>query len=79
MQRSFCQRLLEQDRNLIISCVILAVAMNFQEGRWLLYPFEIFSVWVHELCHGLAAILTPGGTSVVLAEKLAAVLCRIVV
>jgi hypothetical protein len=27
---------------------------------WLLYPFQLYTTFVHELCHGLAAILTGG-------------------
>lgn len=59
--RSYIQRVVERDRNLIIACVILIVCMNFETGRYLLYPFKIFSTWVHEMCHGLAAKITPGG------------------
>jgi Peptidase M50B-like len=59
--RSHIQRVVERDRNLIIACVVLVVLMNFETGRYILYPFKIFSTWVHELCHGLAALLTPGG------------------
>jgi hypothetical protein len=58
--RNWLQRLLERERNLIIACIILVIAMNWTEGRYLLYPFMIFSTWVHEMCHGLAAILTGG-------------------
>jgi hypothetical protein len=59
--RNLVQRVITRDRNLIIACVVLIVLMNFDTGRYLLYPFKIFSTWVHELCHGLAALLTPGG------------------
>lgn len=27
---------------------------------WVFYPFHVFGVFVHELCHGLAAIITGG-------------------
>jgi hypothetical protein len=30
-------------------------------GRYALYPFMIFSTWVHEMCHGVAALLIGGG------------------
>merc|ERR1712032_1626831 len=29
----------------------------------ILYPFSIFSTWIHELCHGLAAIMVGGSIS----------------
>lgn len=34
--------------------------MNWQEGRYILYPFKIFSTWVHEMCHGVASISMGG-------------------
>lgn len=27
---------------------------------WLLYPFQVYGTFIHELCHGMAAILTGG-------------------
>ena len=35
-----------RERNLIIACVAIAVLMNFDTGRYVLYPFQIFSTWV---------------------------------
>ena len=58
--RSRLRRMLERDRNLIIACIVLVIAMNFEEGRYLLYPFRLFSTWVHEMCHGMAALLMGG-------------------
>ena len=52
--RPYIQRVIARDRNLIIACIALAILMNFTEGRYVLYPFKIFSTWVHEMCHGLA-------------------------
>ena len=49
-----------RERNLLIACVVLVVAMNISTGQYLLYPFTIFSTWVHECCHGFAAILSGG-------------------
>jgi hypothetical protein len=59
--RNIFRRAIERDRNLIIACAILVVLMNISTGRYVLYPFMIFSTWVHEMCHGIAAILM-GGT-----------------
>jgi len=58
--RSKIRRWLERDRNLLLACLVLVIALNTREGRYLLYPFRILSTWVHEMCHGLAAILTGG-------------------
>jgi Peptidase M50B-like len=58
--RNVIQRALSRDRNLLIACVILILLMNISTGRYLLYPFKIFSTWIHEMCHGVAAILMGG-------------------
>lgn len=58
--RSWIRRFIDRERNLLIACTVLAVALNFTEGRYILYPFMIFSTWIHEMCHGIAAILTGG-------------------
>jgi Peptidase M50B-like len=58
--RNMFQRAIDRDRNLIIACVILVLLMNISTGRYVLYPFMIFSTWVHEMCHGIAAIMMGG-------------------
>jgi hypothetical protein len=58
--RRFMERAIARDRNLIIACAILVVLMNISTGRYILYPFTIFSTWVHEMCHGVAALLMGG-------------------
>ena len=58
--RSFLERLISRDRYLIVACVILIVLMNLPTGRYVLYPFKVFSTWVHEMCHAIAAILMGG-------------------
>ena len=58
--KSSWERFLARDRHLIIACVALAVLMNLPDGRYVLYPFMIFSTWIHEMCHGMAALLTGG-------------------
>jgi len=54
------QRFMDRERHLIIACAVIVLLMNFIEGRWILYPFMIFSTWIHEMCHGMAALLTGG-------------------
>ena len=59
-ERPEWQRLFARDRNLLIVVVVMVICLNFQWGRLLLYPFRLFSTWVHEMCHGWGAILTGG-------------------
>mmetsp|Transcript_55291 Transcript_55291/g.134299 ORF Transcript_55291/g.134299 Transcript_55291/m.134299 type:complete len:512 (+) Transcript_55291:280-1815(+) len=54
------RRFVERERNLLIACLVLVFALNVSTGRYLLYPFMIISTWVHEMCHGIAAILMGG-------------------
>jgi hypothetical protein len=61
--RIWIHRFVERERNLIIACAILIVCLNFTEGRYILYPFKIFSTWVHEMGHGTAALLMGGRIS----------------
>lgn len=39
----------------------IIIALSFIPiAKYLLYPFKLFSTFIHEMCHGLAAILTGG-------------------
>mmetsp|Transcript_26324 Transcript_26324/g.39874 ORF Transcript_26324/g.39874 Transcript_26324/m.39874 type:complete len:324 (+) Transcript_26324:157-1128(+) len=58
--RSQIRRVFERDRILIIAALILILLLNFETGRYVLYPFELFTTWVHEMCHGTAAVLVGG-------------------
>jgi hypothetical protein len=58
--QSWIEYFLRRERYLLVSAVLLVVLMNISTGRYILYPFKIFSTWVHEMCHGLAAILGGG-------------------
>lgn len=58
--RNWLCGIVDRERNLLLACVVLVVALNVTEGRYILYPFMIFSTWIHEMCHGIAAILTGG-------------------
>lgn len=40
-----------RERTLIIACFALCILMNWSTGRYILYPFKIFSTWVHEIFH----------------------------
>uniref|UniRef100_A0A7S4K3V9 Uncharacterized protein n=1 Tax=Odontella aurita TaxID=265563 RepID=A0A7S4K3V9_9STRA len=50
----------ERDGRLLRAVALIAVLMNIPYGVYVLYPFALFSTWVHESCHGLAAIVTGG-------------------
>jgi len=54
---------LQRDKPLIIAIVAMVVFMNFRTLGHILYPFQVFSTWIHELSHGMAAILVGGGIS----------------
>mmetsp|Transcript_20399 Transcript_20399/g.29509 ORF Transcript_20399/g.29509 Transcript_20399/m.29509 type:complete len:318 (+) Transcript_20399:147-1100(+) len=53
--------LLWNERRLLASIGLLLLCLNIPWGRYILYPFMMFSIWTHEMCHGIAAILA-GGT-----------------
>uniref|UniRef100_A0A6V2BML0 Uncharacterized protein n=1 Tax=Ditylum brightwellii TaxID=49249 RepID=A0A6V2BML0_9STRA len=55
-----CNELLERDTRLLRASLLLILLLNIPYGRYILYPFLIFSTWVHEMCHGIAAIMIGG-------------------
>lgn len=58
--RSWIVRVLHRDSNIVGACVFMIILMNFETGRYVLYPFLLFATWVHEMSHGTAAILVGG-------------------
>jgi hypothetical protein len=46
---------MRRDGRFVLITIAICIAMNVPYLRWLLYPFTIFSTWIHEICHGLAA------------------------
>ena len=55
------RELYSQDKRLLRAILLIVVLLNAPVGKYLLYPFMIFSTWIHELFHGVAA-LTIGGS-----------------
>lgn len=55
------QRTIKRDKPLLVAILAMVICLNIRYLRYILYPFMIFSTWVHEMCHGLAALLTGGG------------------
>ena len=45
---------------LVAALVVLGVLYNVPYGAYLVYPLKLFSTWIHEMSHGLAAILVGG-------------------
>jgi hypothetical protein len=46
---------------LVIALAVTSlVLMRVPLIGWLFYPFELFVTYIHEICHGLAALLTGG-------------------
>lgn len=52
-----------RDGRTILITLLVLVVMNIPYIKWSMYPFTVFSTWIHELCHGLAALMA-GGTIV---------------
>ncbi len=48
------------ESRLLLALLALLVLMNVPYGRFVLYPFQLFSTWVHEMGHGLAALALGG-------------------
>ena len=52
--------LLRSERRLFVALLALLVLLNVPYGAYALYPFKLFSTWVHEMSHGLAALALGG-------------------
>jgi len=50
----------QRDGRLYLIMLAIIIVINIPFIRWVLYPFTIFSTWIHELCHGLAALMVGG-------------------
>ena len=53
----------QSERRLIGALVALVVLLNIPMGWYVLYPLKLFSTWIHEMCHGVAALLIGGSIS----------------
>jgi len=58
--RNFVTRFIQREKFLLIASVVFIILLNLETGRFVLYPFELFTTWVHEMSHGTAAILMGG-------------------
>lgn len=46
-------------KNILITIIIVAIIYSFW-NTWMIFPFKIFTVYMHEVSHGVAAIATGG-------------------
>ncbi|VEU41953.1 unnamed protein product [Pseudo-nitzschia multistriata] len=53
----------KRDGRLLLITLGIIICMNIPIVKWALYPFTIFSTWIHEFCHGMAAIIAGGSIS----------------
>lgn len=61
-----CMEFLKHDRRLLIITLLIIVFINVPFLRWIVYPFTIFSTYIHEVCHGMAAIFVGGAIQKIL-------------
>ncbi len=54
------KKFLMSEQRLLTALVVLVVLLNVPYGRYVLYPLMIFSTWIHEMCHGIAAVIVGG-------------------
>lgn len=54
------RRIFHENRFLLLSLLLLLLLSNVPYGAYVLYPFELFSTWIHEFCHGLASLAVGG-------------------
>ncbi|MFT7625898.1 MAG: hypothetical protein ACI9WU_005089 [Myxococcota bacterium] len=50
----------QKEHRLILAVLGLVALLNVPYGQFVLYPLMLFSTWIHELCHGLAALILGG-------------------
>ena len=48
---NFVRRTISRDKPLLVAILIMAVILHTPYFKLTLYPFLIFSTWVHEMCH----------------------------
>jgi Peptidase M50B-like len=58
---NFIQKTVRRDKALFVAILGMVFVMHVPYLKFTLYPFLIFSTWVHEMCHGMAAYLVRGG------------------
>lgn len=58
---NFIQKTVRRDKSLFVAILAMVFVLHVPYLKFTLYPFMIFSTWVHEMCHGMAALIVRGG------------------
>lgn len=72
---NFVKKTVQRDKALFVAILLMVVVLHVPYLKFTLYPFLIFSTWVHEMCHGMAAILVRGGITKLYVYKDGSGLC----
>jgi len=56
----FCNEAFRRDGRTILIAIVVIICMNIPYLKYVIYPFTIFSTWIHESCHGYAALMVGG-------------------
>jgi len=51
---------IKNDARLLLITLLIIFLINVPFLKWVVYPFTIFSTYIHEMCHGIAAVLAGG-------------------
>eukprot|EP00586_Coscinodiscus_wailesii_P015893 CAMPEP_0172506764 /NCGR_PEP_ID=MMETSP1066-20121228/198101_1 /TAXON_ID=671091 /ORGANISM="Coscinodiscus wailesii, Strain CCMP2513" /LENGTH=246 /DNA_ID=CAMNT_0013283953 /DNA_START=41 /DNA_END=778 /DNA_ORIENTATION=+ len=54
------KELIVKEQRLLRAIAVIVILMNIPYGRYVLYPFILFSTWIHEMCHGMTALMCGG-------------------
>lgn len=60
---NFVQKTINRDKPLLVAILLMALILHTPYLKFTLYPLMIFSTWVHEMCHGMAAVFVGGGVN----------------
>ena len=60
MSEGAAARFLRTEGRLLLALALIVILANVPYGRFVLYPFTLFSTWIHECCHALAAVVLGG-------------------
>lgn len=69
------EKTVKRDKALFVAIFLLVVVLHVPYLKFTLYPFMIFSTWVHEMSHGMAAVLVRGGINKLYVYKDGSGLC----
>jgi len=55
-----CSEIFNYDGRLLRAIILIVILSNVPFGNFILYPFTLFSTWIHEMCHGMSALMMGG-------------------